>query len=174
MSTSASPFAHLRSKQRTAKLVESAVWKPDSWESSDTPPPAIKVVWFHESNPRAKRAAMNPRFPQVRRRADGKDDGTKAYEKSKRRMLLLTIVACAVGWENVKDANGADIPFPKIGEEPSDAGVRMLEDLLTALDGEGGVNGEVESFIKFCGDRENFVEYTDNDASEDAPGTRPS
>lgn len=143
-------FEHLRNHVIAQVYHPVATWKPPTWNSRNLPPPELIIERPHNTSVRFARAVLNPRLKQVQPRRDGKvreGDLQLRHERN----LILFIVACVAGWNNVFEADGKPSPFPGIGEEPNDKGVQEVRELLAML----GPDAESD-FLAFCQDAENW------------------
>lgn len=144
-------FEHLRNHVIAQVYHPVATWKPPTWNSRNLPPPELIIERPHNTSVRFARAVLNPRLKQVSPRKDGKVREADLAIRHERNLILF-IVACVGGWNNVFEADGkTQIPFPGVGEEPIDKGVMEVRELLAAL----GPDAETD-FLAFCQDADNW------------------
>lgn len=145
-------FEHLKSNVVVQKYNEIAVWKPPSWVSSKgQPPPELRLRRISDTNLGYARAQVNPRLPQVKQRTDGNIKQQDLAVK-RERAILICILSCVDGWDNVPEADGRPSVLGKISGESTDPGTKQVRDLLRFL----GPDAEL-SFCAFCGDTDNWL-----------------
>lgn len=141
-STPMTNFAHLGAgKLRTA---QTATWSPMMWDhTSGFKPPKLIFERPRDESARYLKAqgCRKNKFPQRKKDEAATPEYVKRLTGA---MLNLAIMGLLVGWENVVDENGVEIPFPTIShDEPKAAGNRMVRDLLRAL----GSDSEAELVV---------------------------
>lgn len=145
------PFAHMAPNVSVQLYNKHSIWKPPTWVSlNGQPPPALKLLRMTETNVRFARAMLNPNLAQVpQRKADKIRESDLVLRRE--RTLMIAIISCVDGWEDVFDKARVPMPFPKIGEDPTDPGVKLVRALLRRL----GPEAEL-SFVHHCNDHDRW------------------
>lgn len=147
-----SKFSHIKKNVKLNVYDQQITWMPPNWISNDgTPPPKLHLIRLSETNARFARAQANPRIETVRNRKDGKITESDLIIR-RQRQIMLFVISQVVGWDDVFDEKGNKMPFPVIGEEPTDSGVREVMDLLAEL----GPEAELD-FCMTCADKDQWV-----------------